>query len=320
MCPGQTCCSTAPVVWHRTRFNQTQQLDIVITTGGTTSTGTQAISTPTWRFGWVAGAGVETRLWDSNWLARIEYLHFDFRDSGNFISTGGGGLTTDNLTVDVVRAGLSYKFGLGPWAGTASAAYAADMPVKAPRVAGAPWTWSGFYLGGHVGYGWGRDPFNEVGFSPGLSGSIPMALSGACKQASTGKAAHGSAASKSTCPPPTSKDRARLHFQTLNSPRPEPRPINLRCWDRRARGLAMSSGQVCWSMAPAAWRGLVSSKRKKGPKLRWDNRCELELKPELAVWMDRRCRCGEQALGYQLARPDRVPPLRLWPVVHQFQL
>ena len=140
------------------------------TTGGTTAAGTQTVSTPTWRFGWVAGAGVETRLWDSNWLARIEYLHFDFRDSGNFISIEGGGLTTDNLTVDVVRAGLSYKFGQGPWAGTASAAYAADMPLKAPQVAGAPWTWSGFYLGGHFGYGWGRDPFNQLGNSLGLHG------------------------------------------------------------------------------------------------------------------------------------------------------
>jgi outer membrane immunogenic protein len=33
---------------------------------------------------------------------------------------------------------------------------AADMPVylKAPPV--APWSWTGFYLGGNVGYSWGR--------------------------------------------------------------------------------------------------------------------------------------------------------------------
>jgi outer membrane immunogenic protein len=161
---------TGGLAW--TRFNQTQSLDLSgpIGGGGATVTATQSVSTPTWRFGWVAGAGVETRLWDSNWLARIEYLHFDFRDSGNSISTEFGSSTSDNLTVDVVRAGLSYKFGLGPWAGTASAAYAADMPLKAPRVAGAPWSWSGFYIGGHVGYGWGRDPFSE--------GSDPLDLHG----------------------------------------------------------------------------------------------------------------------------------------------
>ena len=31
-------------------------------------------TSPTWRFGAVAGVGVEARLWDSNWLARVEYL------------------------------------------------------------------------------------------------------------------------------------------------------------------------------------------------------------------------------------------------------
>jgi outer membrane immunogenic protein len=160
---------TGGLAW--TRFSQTQTADFTITQSGTTVTANQSITTPTWRFGWVAGAGVETRLWDSNWLARVEYLHFDFRDSGYSISTEPGfSSTSGHLTADVVRAGLSYKFGLGPWAGTASAAYAADMPLKAPRVAGAPWSWSGFYIGGHVGYGWGRDPFNEVGSSPALSG------------------------------------------------------------------------------------------------------------------------------------------------------
>ena len=40
-------------------------------------------SDPSWRFGAVVGAGVEARLWDSNWLARLEYLHYDFGDSGS---------------------------------------------------------------------------------------------------------------------------------------------------------------------------------------------------------------------------------------------
>ena len=36
---------------------------------------------------------------------------------------------------------------------------AADMPVKAPRpapVAAVVYNWTGFYIGGHVGYGWGE--------------------------------------------------------------------------------------------------------------------------------------------------------------------
>jgi outer membrane immunogenic protein len=53
--------------------------------------------------GWVAGAGLEYKLWGPL-IARGEYLHYDFakRDV----------LGVDNLkeTVDVVRGGLSYKF------------------------------------------------------------------------------------------------------------------------------------------------------------------------------------------------------------------
>jgi opacity protein-like surface antigen len=116
-------------------------------------------SEPSWRFGAVVGAGVEARLWDSNWLARVEYLHYDFGDSGSFSSSDGSFRTSGHLTVDVVRAGLSYKFGQGmaAFAGPAKAA----MPVKAPRAAAVVWSWSGFYLGGHLGYGWGRNPFSD---------------------------------------------------------------------------------------------------------------------------------------------------------------
>lgn len=87
--------------------------------------GQSVTSKPDWRFGWAAGGGVEARLFDSNWLARLEYLHYDFGDSGSFSNTtsevyfvGGGyepsSFTSGHLTVDVVRAGLSYKFG-GPY-------------------------------------------------------------------------------------------------------------------------------------------------------------------------------------------------------------
>jgi hypothetical protein len=76
----------------------------------------------------------QTRLWNTIWLARVEYLHYDFGDSGN-LSTGFAGATppaavipsaismsrncsffltnsttSRHLTADVVRAGLDYKF------------------------------------------------------------------------------------------------------------------------------------------------------------------------------------------------------------------
>ena len=55
--------------------------------------------------------------------------------------------------------------------GLSAAAQAADLPVKAP-MAPAVYNWSGFYIGGNVGYGWGSsdnnflvsDPLNAGGF------------------------------------------------------------------------------------------------------------------------------------------------------------
>ena len=115
--------------------------------------------TPNWLFGWVAGVGLETRLWESNWLARVEYLHYDFGDGASVTRVNAGRYpdvttTSGRLTNDVVRAALSYKL---DWPGAVGVGRAV-VPAKAP----AAWTWSGFYIGGHAGYGWGRDPFEEL--------------------------------------------------------------------------------------------------------------------------------------------------------------
>jgi outer membrane immunogenic protein len=70
--------------------------------------------------------------------------------------------------------------------GLASMASAADMPTKAPMYTKAPvaapvYNWTGFYVGGNIGYGWGRSTdsatplpqpsFGELPFSQGLSPS-----------------------------------------------------------------------------------------------------------------------------------------------------
>src|SRR4051812_25437169 len=55
--------------------------------------------------------------------------------------------------------------------GLAQAAYAADMPVKAPMpMMAAPYNWGGWYVGGNVGYGWGdrSKPIADPSFFPGL--------------------------------------------------------------------------------------------------------------------------------------------------------
>lgn len=128
---------------------------------------TQSSTNPVWRFGWVAGFGAETRLWNSNWLARLEYLHYDFGDTGYASSvltvnatTITSASTSSAITVDLVRAGLTYKFGAGPLAAAAPAG-GAPIFTKAPQRIAMPWSWSGFYIGGHGGYGWAHDPFSE---------------------------------------------------------------------------------------------------------------------------------------------------------------
>jgi outer membrane immunogenic protein len=54
------------------------------------------------QFGWVAGAGLEYKFY-GNWIARAEYLHYDFDKT-----SAPSGTLTEKL--DVVRGGVSYKF------------------------------------------------------------------------------------------------------------------------------------------------------------------------------------------------------------------
>ena len=67
-------------------------------------------------FGWVAGIGAEAKLGGSNWVARIEYLHYDFgsvQPTDSRVSTVPGTSfsdRSDSQTIEVVRAALSYKF------------------------------------------------------------------------------------------------------------------------------------------------------------------------------------------------------------------
>ena len=60
-----------------------------------------------------------------------------------------------------------------------SAAHAADLrpAYKAPSKASAPFSWTGFYVGGNVGYGWGNASFDAVGgsLSPkGVNGGVQL--------------------------------------------------------------------------------------------------------------------------------------------------
>jgi outer membrane immunogenic protein len=98
--------------------NQTQAIGAAGGMSGSVST--ISAQTPAWMFGWVAGVGGEAKIYNSNWLFRVEYLHYDFGERGGSAFANSSGIittsaqTSGHLTADVVRAGISYKFGGRP--------------------------------------------------------------------------------------------------------------------------------------------------------------------------------------------------------------
>jgi outer membrane immunogenic protein len=56
------------------------------------------------QFGWVAGAGLEYKVWGP-FIARAEYLHYDFSKE-----SFGAAFGNVSQSIDTVRGGLSYKF------------------------------------------------------------------------------------------------------------------------------------------------------------------------------------------------------------------
>jgi outer membrane immunogenic protein len=62
----------------------------------------------------------------------------------------------------------------------AGSAFSADMALKAPPVSAPAFSWSGFYLGGHVGAGWGTTSTTAnagaavAGLLPGVALNLPI--------------------------------------------------------------------------------------------------------------------------------------------------
>lgn len=113
--------------------------------------------------GWVAGAGLEYKIFE-NLLLRAEYLHYDFGPA-SINNTGATGTVpaVDNLdsrtAVDMVRTGLSYKFSpAGPEKG---------LPALAAKAPASVSDWSGFYLGVNGGFGLAHTSF-PLGYSDPL--------------------------------------------------------------------------------------------------------------------------------------------------------
>jgi outer membrane immunogenic protein len=103
-----------------------------------TGSATSMFSANSTRAGWVAGGGIE-KMFGPNWVLRVEYLHADYGNvdrstvfaaspgafvniscipgSTPFTAPAGGSSTTagcslnNHVTTDLVRVGVSYKFG-----------------------------------------------------------------------------------------------------------------------------------------------------------------------------------------------------------------
>ena len=65
--------------------------------------------------GWVAGVGGEWAPWSNNWIFRLEYLHYAFDGANSTparlaFPAAPPTFSWSNLTIDEVRAGLSFKF------------------------------------------------------------------------------------------------------------------------------------------------------------------------------------------------------------------
>lgn len=74
----------------------------------------QTTSSSTNRSGWVVGAGVEWGF-APNWSTKIEYNHIDFgsTDVTVFTSRGTTNVVSSSSTIDLVKAGVNYRFNWG---------------------------------------------------------------------------------------------------------------------------------------------------------------------------------------------------------------
>jgi outer membrane immunogenic protein len=102
---------------------------------------TAAFSSNQNRGGWVWGSGIEASL-GGNWTGKIEYLYVNLGDRLDSFALNGlpQAMSTD-IREQIFRVGLNYRIGGN------GAAY---VPPPASN-------WAGFYLGGNIGSGIGRD-------------------------------------------------------------------------------------------------------------------------------------------------------------------
>ena len=140
------------------------------------------------RSGFTFLTGVEYAI-DPNWSAKIQYNYYDFGTKTVSLAGGSPGINPGfpgfdidtTLRIHSITAGVNYRFNWGKAPVGGIAALAADAGVyKAPIAASLP-IWSGLYIGGHLGAGWGTfawENYQSTGgtfaHSPATMGSASM--------------------------------------------------------------------------------------------------------------------------------------------------
>jgi len=103
-----------------------------------------AVSTSFNRLGWLAGIGTEFDL-GGNWSAKAEYDYIQF-GSGTQTASDGSTRLSSRTALNEVKIGINYRFGNGESSVGIVPSYTKAIPAAPMR------DWSGFYLGGNVGW------------------------------------------------------------------------------------------------------------------------------------------------------------------------
>ncbi len=129
---GRVGLATGPTMTYLTAGYAYGNVNTTVTEGGVPS------SVGGGRSGWTWGSGVEAAL-GGNWTGKIEYLWLDLDNRTEALAFAGQSLRSE-YRENIFRAGLNYRIG-------GNSNY---TPVVVAN-------WTGFYLGGNLGAGSGRD-------------------------------------------------------------------------------------------------------------------------------------------------------------------